>query len=163
MNCKKIRDFIMTDYADSELNKSLDKQIRQHLDTCASCRQFENSLKQSAINPLRKRVEVKPPDYLWYRIKDKIESRKLKSIFISTFENICSVFSFRKPVLAVTTIVLVFLITVLYIQLPVNNGSDVSGYLGEQVEFLAYLDYDQVEGLNGNGLDFGTTIEEYFM
>ena len=72
MKCEKIRDIIITDYIDNELDEAGQAAIDGHLAVCENCRLFEKSL-AAAVKPLRNYETSLPPDFLWSRIKNALE------------------------------------------------------------------------------------------
>ena len=73
MDCKRIKELITTDYIDRELDEKLMKEIAAHLRVCKECNAFEVSLRKAAIEPFKNIKEIRPPEYLWERIKENIE------------------------------------------------------------------------------------------
>lgn len=86
MNCKKIRDIVITDYIDNELDEKTRREIEQHLNNCADCRAFEKALLSTVVGPLKNAETVNPPDVLWSRIKNNLEQGKHNNNFMSLGE-----------------------------------------------------------------------------
>ena len=94
MKCSKIRDIIITDYADNELDEKTRREIEQHLNNCAACRAFEQALLSTVVGPLKNAEVVNPPDVLWSRIKNNLEQGKYNNNFMS-FGELLSIFRQR--------------------------------------------------------------------
>ena len=163
MNCKRIRELVMTDYIDGEMNAELKKEIEKHLDTCNQCRQFERALQEMAVEPFEKAREVRPPESVWRSIKETIEEKPSEGLFVGLRNISDIIFGLRKPVVVAAIIAAIVVITTIFIKLPLNNQQVINGYLEEQIEFMSYLDADEANYSNGGQLDLGTAIEEYFL
>jgi len=73
MDCSKVRDIIITDYVDAELEEQRKQEIDRHLQSCAACRAFAAAVSKMAVDPLRKAEIEEPPAFLWTRIKSHLE------------------------------------------------------------------------------------------
>lgn len=158
MNCQKIKELILTDFSDGQLNEKLQKQVAEHLDSCKACREFALAVKKTAIEPLKKAGKISAPDYLWYRIKDKIIAEEKKPASAGLLDNLRAIFH-PKPALVLATVAVVIIIAAILFKFSLN-GNKVNIYLNEQIEFVSYL------GENGNGssqIDLGTSIEELLL
>lgn len=163
MNCKRIKELIMTDYVDGEASAELQKEVEEHLSTCSQCKQFEQALRQIAVEPFKKAQIIKPPESVWYGIKEAIEEKQSEGLFVGLKNVLSTIFNLRKPVVAMAIVAAVIFIAAVFVKLPFNNQHAVSGYLEEQIDFLSYLDADEINYFNGEYVDLGTTIEEYFL
>lgn len=164
MNCKRIKELLMTDYIDGEMSAELQKQLKQHLNSCDKCRQFEETLQKTVVEPFKKAQEFKPPEAVWDRIRTAITAQETQTEpFLERLRNrLFDVFYVPKPVFAAVAVMTVILITaaVIFIKLPFDNQKMASAYLHEQIQFLSYLDLDYA---NTDDIDLGTSIEEYFL
>jgi len=163
MECKKVKELLMTDYADGELSEKLHREIIAHLGACPECRRFEIRIKESAVNPIRKADREYPPSYLFGKIKDKIYTER-EAASVSGAAGLRSglsrFFSMLRPALAVSAVaVAVFGLVVLMRPTRTGNGS-VNLYLTEQAEFIAGLGSETTASLKG---DLGTSIEEFLL
>ena len=214
MNCERIKDLIKTDYIDNEINQALKKEVKRHLDACADCRQFEKTLRQAVIEPFKKEEKVQPPEFLWSRIKERIEreqeEQKGEGFFVGLKNKLEAIFSIPKPAFALATIMVIILMVAVFRRLPlyppssrnyvgtsadvakrqnislladnpeeyveiikenfgisyesgIHNQGELSDYIGEQVEFLSYLDVQDADYLDTDYVDLGTAIEKYFL
>ncbi len=158
MNCEKIKELILTDFTDGCLSEELQRQVRQHLNSCANCKEYAKTLRNAAIEPFKNAQKINAPDYLWYRIKDSIASQKPKPAFSGLFENLQLLFH-PKPAFALATIaVAVIIASVLF--MPYLRGKDINLYLKDQMDFVSHL------GQNGNGsseINLGTSVEELLL
>lgn len=157
MKCRKVKDIILTGFADGELTPSLKKRVEEHLEACEECRRLHETLKGEVLEPLRASGEVTPPEYLWRGIEERIleeEKETLSSRVISSLRQLTVI---RKPALA--TIAVVFIVALaLFLRVNLKAPSAADSFLGEQVYFLDYLE-------EGNGFtypDLGIPVEDIF-
>ncbi|MHB9154955.1 MAG: anti-sigma factor family protein [Endomicrobiales bacterium] len=75
MNCEKIRDIILTDYIDNELDAAARKETEDHLGRCAGCRAFRDSV-MAAAAPFRKARQVPVPGTLWFSLREGLERER---------------------------------------------------------------------------------------
>ncbi|MFC1621255.1 zf-HC2 domain-containing protein [Candidatus Omnitrophota bacterium] len=152
MNCKKIRELIMTDYVDGEAGPKLEREIRKHLAGCGSCREFEIALKKKAIEPFKNAGKLEAPDTIWDNVREAITAPQATPVFI-----------IRRPAfslaLAAVTVILIAVFTMPFFTAP----RPVAGYIEEQAEFFAYLDNGESGFMNEEDEGLGTAIEEYFL
>jgi anti-sigma factor RsiW len=158
MNCEKIKELILTDFTDGSLNEKMQKQVSLHLSSCVNCQEFAKTVSKIAIEPFKNAQKINPPDYLWYRIKDRIASQKPRPAFSGLFKNLQVLFHPR-PAFALVTIAVVVIIASVFFQ-PYIRGEEINLYLNDQMDFVSHL------GHNGNAaqeINFGTAIEELLL
>jgi predicted anti-sigma-YlaC factor YlaD len=154
MDCKKIRDLIATDYIDTELSVALQKEIRQHLDSCGACRQFEQALRKASVEPFKTAKEIKPPDFVWERIKEGIQVRERGSLL----DYLRGLLSRPRPVFALGTALAAFITVAVVINISLGSRRQFNSYLQEQREFLSGLTADTGDYPAGNQVDFGNIL-----
>lgn len=93
MNCSEIRNIIITDYVDNELDAKTRQQIEIHLSHCSECRSFADNVMISAVLPLRNNKKITPPDIIWQNIKSKVKQNNSAG---GDFSKI-NIFSFFRP------------------------------------------------------------------
>ena len=167
MKCEQIKELIITNYIDGEISTSIQNEIKTHLITCSDCRQFEQAIRLSAIEPLKNAKREKVPEEVWHKIKKVIEKKDEKVTLKDIVYNLRTFIRARRPALALATVTTVILIVLIIQKMPFEKPSALNTYLEEQVEFLANLN-----GANGNGENgssdivysgLGTDIEKYFL
>jgi anti-sigma factor RsiW len=154
----------MTDYADGELDQELHKEVADHLETCAGCRGLKEALLKKAIEPLKSALKVKPPEFIWQNIRERIISEEepaAQSALSVLRERLSRVFAVPKPVFAtVAVILIVFGLAVggLSIYRQFANG-----YSAAESEFFS----TEFGEYNGNAsiipADLGTSVEVFLM
>ncbi len=156
MRCKKIRELILTDYIDGELDSGVSEKIESHLASCEGCRKVKEEA-SGVTASLRGSARLDPPETLWAGIKEAIEEEnaaKENDVFFGIREFLAA----KKPVLAVMATAFAIAAVVL-VKSYVYDPLVLNAYMVEQMEFLDYLD-------NGNGgasPDSGIPFEDLFL
>jgi len=165
MNCKKIRDLIITDYIDQEASGSVQKEIQAHLKVCAGCRAFEQALREKVSDPLRKIQAVRPPEIIWQRVQEAIEeeeaAQQTPSLLRRILDFLAGTVFKPKPVVAFSSALTVILITLLFIQGPFYRQWVAKSYLREQSDYMLSMS-KPVNGELEKDVGFGTAIEKAF-
>ena len=164
MNCKKIKELIITDYLDGEIDLTLKKEIEGHLKVCNQCRQFVQALRQSAVEPFKDAKRNMPPESVWRNIESAIEQQRTKNVFGNIADKIYALFPVRKPAFVVATIITIALIALVIMRPSFDSRNAINAHLNEQIEFLAATNNDYESAypdMAYTGL--GTNIEEYFL
>ena len=165
MNCKRIKELITTDYIDRELDEKLMKEIAAHLRVCRECSIFEESLRKAVIEPFKNIKEIRPPEYLWERIKEDIEKENTKQeqgLFVYIRNYLQPVFAISSPIFAATAVIIVGIILGVILKVSLNSQHQITGYLQDQIDFISSLDVNSSNSITNNHGGLGTTIEEYF-
>ena len=164
MNCKRIQEFLITDYIDGQITNKAKTLIDQHLAHCPACAGYLSSIKKAAINPFVNASKEVPDQVLWARIKQTIEEEQQHQLEASLkpnfWERLRLGVHIPRPAFALATVVtMIFMIGStgqLFFSAPVvkMNGLD-------QVTYLSSLINDPVDMDNGN--DPQTPIEKVFL
>ena len=164
MSCKRIQEFIITDYIDGQMGDKQKGLIDQHLAHCHACKGYLDSIRNEAVNPFVNATKVVPDDFLWTQIKKTIEQEQQQQVensFISDFwERLRSAVHFPRPAFAVATVATLVFMIGLTNQLVMNNQM-MKINTQDQVMYLSSL-IDEPVGTN-NGNDLGTPIEKVFL
>jgi len=164
MNCKKIRDLIITDYIDQEAPDAAQKEIQAHLKVCAGCRGFEQALREKVSVPLRAMEPATPPYSVWQRIRqviDEEEARQSVPFLRRVSDFLAGVVFKPKPALAFSAVLIVVLVALLLIQGQLYRQWAVKGYLSEQSDYMTSVSFP-VNGEPEKNIGFGTDIENIF-
>jgi anti-sigma factor RsiW len=164
MNCKKIQEYIITDYIDGQMGDKQKSLIDQHLAHCHACKRYLSSIKNVAVNPFVNASKDVPDQLLWVQIKQNIEEEQQQQLETSLkpnfWERIRLAVHIPRPAFALATIVtMIFMIGSmgqLFFSAPLVkiNGQD-------QVAYLSSLIDEPVDMNNGN--DSQTPIEKVFL
>jgi len=154
MNCRKAQELIISGYSDNELKFFWKKELEAHLGLCAECREFLTVFKTTVVTPFKEEPVLNAPDYLWYRIKDKITAAKPPA----AKHNIFDVFiKMPRPVFAVFTVIILIAVNFLVVgTMHVNHGDKSSAAV------LAYLEEPGTAGVDDTA-DIGGDIEKAFL
>jgi anti-sigma factor RsiW len=140
MNCKKIKELLLTDYLDGELKDALSEKIKNHLEGCSSCRSLEESLRRQVVRPFKVVQETQAPPYIWERIKDSIRQEKSRQGLLGRLREIKIPFlAFPRPVFALATACAIILIVLVLAPKKTYKPLDVETYLQDQTQFLLEL------------------------
>ena len=166
MNCKKIQGLILTDYFDKEVSEAVEKEINAHLRDCTACRAFEQKVLDRVSVPFKDLPQVKPPEAVWYRIKEAIEEEQAKGFapgFLERLlERLRNNFIIRRPAFAFSTVAMVIIAAVLFLKSPFYRQALVKDYLNDKTQYMASLGYP-VNGELEQYSNFETTIEDYLL
>lgn len=164
MNCKKIQEFIITDYIDGQVEGKQKSFIDQHLSQCPACSGYLSSIRKAAVNPFVNVPKDVPDQLLWARIKETIEVEQQHQLEASLkpnfWERLKTSVHIPRPAFALATFVtMIFMIGStgqLFFSTPIVkiNGQD-------QVQYLSSLIDEPVDMNNGN--DSQTPIEKVFL
>jgi anti-sigma factor RsiW len=164
MNCKRIQEFLITDYIDGQMGDKQKSFINQHLAQCPACVGYLISIKKAAINPFVNASKDVPDQLLWAQIKQTIEEEQQQQLEASLkpnfWERIRLAVHIPRPAFALATVVtMIFMIGStgqLFFSAPVVkiNGPD-------QLAYLSTLIDEPVDMNNGN--DSQTPIEKVFL
>jgi anti-sigma factor RsiW len=163
MECKKIKELILTDYSDGEIDAGLKEEIEAHLAACAVCRQLAGALRKTVIEPFKKIEAVKPPDVIWYRITEAIMSEKERQpagLFERVRDFLQGAYSVPRPVYATAAIMFVLLMAAVFARLPVQQQRVVNKYLQDEMEFVVNL---KAEPTTAAYDSLATKIEKSFL
>jgi hypothetical protein len=92
MQCAKIKDIIITDYIDNELDAKTRADIDSHLEACSECRAFKEDVFNTAVKPFRRPTLEPVPAFIWGSIRNKIAESSLKERQLPS-----DIFSLLKP------------------------------------------------------------------
>jgi len=161
MDCKKVRDILISGYIDGEVTGKARDIIKGHLALCSQCQEYELNLRKHTAEVFTPAGRVKPPEEVWHKIKDNIAREKQKVWGVRFVEMIYEFINMRRPVLALSSVAVVLLLVIVFVRFPVQRENMANIYLVEQVEYFSHLKGNN--GTNGSSVDLGTDIEKYFM
>jgi anti-sigma factor RsiW len=166
MNCKKIRELILTDYIDGQADANEKMAVESHAALCPGCKEFLTAA--AAVGPCR--VPAKDEEYsadlIWQRVKCEISAPKEKRAGIFAYLSGKMRFAgyMPRPAFALATAFTLVLVLGMAAKLAVNNinphnaaapyeYSDGSDPLSGAATAVSA---DEEEG-------FGTSLESYFL
>ncbi len=157
MECKKVREFILTDYSDGEVSEGLHREISVHLKACPACTEFQRRVSASALKPFKAIEPVEPPVSVWHNIREAIreEERGPVSVVDRLMDMLERFMPLGKPVTAFGGVIAVMLILFFVVGVPMKKREDVNAYVREQAAFML--------GSAEQDVNFGTAIEKYLL
>jgi len=164
MDCKKIQELIITDYADGETSEALRKGIEEHLISCGRCRAFKASLDKAAIGPFKYVQAEKPPERVWHNIKSTIEREWSVKPAINIFDRLVEFLQPKKTVFAFATAAVIILMVSVFTFARYSGEKAVNSYLQEQADSFYYINENGDSSFTDTGYaGFDTGIEEFFL
>jgi len=165
MNCEKIKELILTDYIDNEMNDEEKIGLNIHFARCRGCKEFFETVKNTVVKPFANAKKIEPSGFIWRRVKEAIIAKQQKKLDFaaSILEKLKSVFYIPWPALAISTIMALVLIVVLMTTLKFSNKEVLETNKEEQAEYSAYSIETPVSALLNNDDGFGTSIEKYLL
>jgi anti-sigma factor RsiW len=158
--CEQIKDLIVTDYIDGELDKNLAGSVENHLLDCGACRAFFKEVKNSATLPFQQALPQPVPAALWEAVKQGIEDEnQVRSPSEDFIQKLKGLFVFPKMVPVFASLMLMLLagsVTLNTIQVQQAQAKDQGEYL------FSLLSPAGASGSSDNN-DSGTPIEHYFL
>jgi anti-sigma factor RsiW len=166
MNCKRIQEYIMTDYVDARMGDRQKSLVDQHLTHCHECNELLINIKKEVVYPFNNAPRVVPDGFLWAQIKQTIEEEQQqqaeKSFIPDFWKRLISAVHVPRPAFALATIVTMLFMIGTTGQLFINNVFvKVNGQ--DQVEYMSSLIDEPVDVASNNGSDSQTPIEKYFL
>jgi predicted anti-sigma-YlaC factor YlaD len=164
MDCKKIKELLMSDYLDGEAACRLKEKIQAHIKVCAGCRDLEQLLLKKARRPFQGYGKEQPPERIWQGIKEAIaqeeacDTAALPERAIDFLRN--HLFA-RKPAFALLTVSTFILLAAWFSGAAFYRQRMVKEYITQQSQYLVSLN-GPVNGDLDRDMDFGTSIEQYF-
>ncbi|MFH1360354.1 MAG: zf-HC2 domain-containing protein [Candidatus Omnitrophota bacterium] len=165
MNCKIVKDYLMTDYLDNEMNAALKEQVEQHLVSCAACRDFEATLVETAREPFKDVGEIKPPQDVWQNIQSTIIQEQLnQEPAPDSAIRFPRLIPQRRPVFVMATALALVLLTMTFIRINDRQQKIAQNGAVQEESYLAYLSgVDQDSDILLLDTENETSIEKYLL
>ena len=162
MNCKRIRELLLTDYLDGESPASERREIEEHLEGCGQCSYFAQSVREKISQPLRQLKEIQPPVTVWQQIRETLvrdkEAAAAPSFLEKLWDALAANFLAHRPAYAVSTVLAVSIAVAVFLHSPLRRQMVVSDYLRQQTTFMASLSAP-VNGELEKDFSFGSSVE----
>jgi len=127
MNCEKVRELLLTDYVDRELDADTAALVGAHLARCASCKAFEATVLHAAVEPFKAAAPSTPPAHVWKRIERAIASEPKRRVFLA----------FPKPVFVMATVTMLVVAIALFARAQDAERRSLAHYVAEEMLFLS--------------------------
>lgn len=164
MNCKNIKNLIITELIDGELNQKHEAAIKQHLKICAACRQYLNLINKSVVEPFQNTPTQEVPESLWLNIKTAIESQPETHVF-NPLDIFTRFLRLPQSIFTLSTSLAILLIGLVWIKSPnffinLENRQSAKEYLEEQIDFLAP---ENSSTKSNDAINLNTDIEKFLL
>lgn len=156
MQCKKVQDELMTRYLDKELEGGKSAEVEQHLTACPNCREFFETVRETAVLPFQIAGEMQPEISVWQGIQERIEAGRSRSrSWFGRFTDVLVFFSsVPQPVFRTALVTALILVAVVATHWPFRSADPVYGYLAEQLTFMNELKAGNTDLMNGDLGDY---------
>ncbi len=92
MKCEYVKELILTDYLDGQLEKEQKAQIEKHLTICKGCKEYELLTRTAVVEPFDNLEKQSPPEATWHNIRVQIEKEKQAT----TGNFLCGIYRYRR-------------------------------------------------------------------
>lgn len=163
INCEKMQELLITDYTDGELDFDARLAVDRHLGSCAACREFASAVRVNAREPIAAALKITPPAYILERVKAEISTGKEERFGFSAHAGAIAqwvttaIANIPRPVVAFAATAIVIIAIV--ISRPMDSSRVLNEYLGEQINYIANLDGEEVNGAAIYDTDIRTGAE----
>ena len=162
MNCKKIRELLLTDYLDKQTELELRTEVEEHLNICPECRRLEEEIRRAVVLPFKDAKGPQAPQYLWLNIKKRIAQRESsKRGLLDWLREKIRVFSLPAPALTFASTMVILLAVVGLVAKQNMDKNQISDYFSQQISFYSVLNNGIENVDNKEGADLGSTVEKY--
>ena len=159
MECKKVKDRLMTEYLDKELGSKERVKVDQHLTECMDCREFFEAVRKTSVIPFEGTGEMRPDGIVWEKITERLESQKAHTgnEFWIWLDRIAS---WRPlPVMRVAFATALILMVMVLAKWPSSYTDPVYGYVSEQRAFMGELRVGNTDFMKGDLKDYESAFE----
>ncbi|MFH1645527.1 MAG: zf-HC2 domain-containing protein [Candidatus Omnitrophota bacterium] len=160
MNCKRVRELILTDYLDNCMSDNVRIEFDAHLAECAECNLFAHKVKDEVSKPFSSVQKEVPPEKVWHNLKEVIVEEGKQPVsnpFVELLGKLARARFFPRPAFAFATAMAIMLILAVFVARPLHNQAILDNYINDQIGFL-----DSLEEFSGESYDeIGTSIEKY--
>ena len=162
MNCKKMRELLLTDYLDKQTEPELSTKVEEHLRICPECRRLEAEIRRAIVVPFKDAKGPQAPQYLWRNIKERIAQRESsRRSLLDRLREKLQVFSFPAPALTFASTMVILLAVFGLIAKQNIDKNQISDYFSQQISFYSVLNNGSENGDNKESADLGSAVEEY--
>ena len=160
MECKKVREKLVTEYLDKALGEEERAGVDRHLTGCSECREFFETVRKTAVIPFKEAGEMKPDGAVWERIAGKLESKTARSgdVFWEWLDKLAALRPL--PVMRTAFVMALILVVVAVAQWPFRAADPAYAYVQEQITFLGELGAGNADLLNGDFNAYDAVFEE---
>lgn len=161
MECKKIQQWLLTDYLDHELDPGRSRELEEHLKVCQSCREFLGMVRKTVLMSLQK-TEIQPDPMVWQKITEKIRIEKeySRGWFEKLLGQWLPVLRISQPAFRLAFVIGLVVVVVALTSWPMHYPNAAYTYLEEQMGFLNELQAGNLDLFNGDMTDYYAVIRQ---
>ena len=165
MKCKKIREIILTDYIDGQLNEKQRSSLGRHLAECKGCGKFFIYVMKNIAGLFTNTERLVPSEIVWRRIKGNIETEVAnKPTFITGFfERLKGTLYIPKPATIFVTALTFILVASLALALYIGNQNKLNYNNQKTIQDNDYYEELFSDAYTTKDAGFGTAMEENFL
>jgi anti-sigma factor RsiW len=165
MKCSKIRELILTDYADDRLDGERKADTERHFAGCRDCKELFAAVEKTVIEPFMETARIKPPESIWLRTRAAIIEEQNKPVFgAGLLSRVKQALYIPRPVMAAISAMVLIIAVVTMAQLKiVGKEKIVKTDVQEQTEYYSYFTESPVSTAVNDETGLGTAIEKYFL
>ncbi len=150
MDCKLIREQILTDYSDGQMAAAPLRVLENHLMHCLACRLLAEKVQQETVLPFKQAQASGVDEFVWWRIKTKIEQvQTVSHAGVGAADLFRGFVHSFKPALVVASLFIMLTVTFMFRHNFLPHPS--------------YLTYMMATENQGGNDDLSKGIEQYFL
>jgi len=167
MDCKKVREWLLSDYLDGELDGTGRQGAEEHLKQCNACRQFQAETASAALRPFKNLPRLQPSEAVWENLNKVLDEEEARTGMVPDIlrwlkglaETLRGLVV--RPVLGGLVLASLILLGIFVTHsTPVSKNS--RAYFGD--EMLSLMGLHSENGTSpAEDENFGTAIEYFFM
>lgn len=156
MGCEKMREWLMTDYLDNELDPRRSAEVEGHLKVCFACLEFSKAVRKAAVAPFKDSKPLQPEPAVWQGIREKILAgeRDSKDWFGKAAAFLEPFLRIPRPVYGTVFAAALIVAVIAITRWPSHYTDPAYGYIAEQMTFLGQLQAGDPELFNGDFQDY---------
>ena len=93
MNCELASELVLTDYSDGQMSPGRVQTLENHLMHCSSCRMLAEKVRAETVVPFKNDKAVGVDEFVWRRVKGKIQQEQAAVNFIYFFRPVLAMAS----------------------------------------------------------------------
>lgn len=161
MKCGRIQELILSDYTDDRLDEAISRQIANHIEQCASCREYDRILRDKVIQPLRNAKQTQAPSYIWEGVKHRLAAERRVGVLSHVLEVVrratAPISRIPRPAMAFALVAMLFIAVLVAHSHFAAAG--MNEYLTDQIDFMAGLDSADANGFDMPDTHVATSVE----
>lgn len=167
MNCEKVKDIILTDYLDGQLDIAGKAAVESHLGECPDCKEFAFIAGKASVEPFLKAKDAHlSENFIWSKVKKAIEGELQENAPVparSLWDVIKENMSTFKPSFVMAAMAVVILAIAVPLSIKSVPQTAKAPATEESGDYIDYVADELVASLEDDNSGYDTGIEEYFL